>query len=43
MPIIDVHSHFWCCPDHFNDDFSDQEIDEIHIPNVRLMQWPVEL
>lgn len=24
MPIIDVHSHFWCYPDHFNDDFRQQ-------------------
>ncbi|HQX52672.1 MAG TPA: amidohydrolase family protein [Planctomycetaceae bacterium] len=24
MPIIDVHSHFWCYPDHFNDDFRNQ-------------------
>jgi len=24
MPIIDVHSHFWKFPDHFNDDFRQQ-------------------
>ena len=24
MPIIDVHSHFWNFPDHFNDDFRQQ-------------------
>jgi len=24
MSIIDVHSHFWCYPDHFNDDFRQQ-------------------
>jgi len=24
MPIIDVHSHYWCYPDHFNDDFRQQ-------------------
>lgn len=24
MPIIDVHSHFWKYPDHFNDDFRQQ-------------------
>ena len=24
MAIIDVHSHFWCYPDHFNDDFRQQ-------------------